>query len=466
MGGTVQDARDDGGALQGRAVQSLALVLECDRPCAGGAAYSLERVAVATIGRGEARAASRRDVGGVVSLDVRVPSAAMSSSHARLVRAGDAWVVEDAGSTNGTHVNGAQVSRAVLSEGDVVTIGRALFLVTPPRITAIGAPDDAEAIPGPADRGHLTLDPELRASLDAASRIARSTLTVLVRGDTGTGKELLARAVHAESGRAGAFVPVNCGAIPANLVESHFFGHVRGAFSGAVRDEPGVFRAADGGTIFLDEIGDLPAPSQAALLRALQEREILPVGAARPVAIDVRVVAATHRPLEAMCDRGEFRRDLLARLAGFTIELPPLRARRVDLGVVAGALVRKLAGARAGAVKLTPNAAEALLRYDWPLNARELEQCLARALVLAGDDAIRLEHLPAEIARGKPASSDGPQPAPGLSERDQRLRLELLEHLARHEGNLADVARAMGKARMQVHRWCKRFGIDPNVYRR
>jgi len=163
---------------------------------------------------------------------------------------------------------------------------------------------------------------------------------------------------------------------------------------------------------------------------------------------------------------GGFRRDLYARLAGFTMELPPLRDRRMDLGVLVAALVRKLAGSRGAPVTLTAAAAEALATYPWPLNVRELEQALARALVLAGDGPIRPEHLPEAVT----APSAGPAVAPGaassLSERDQRLRLELVEQLSPHQGNLADVARAMGKARMQVHRWCKRFGIDPNVYRR
>ena len=286
-----------------------------------------------------------------------------------------------------------------------------------------------------------------------------------MRGETGTGKELLARGAHELSGRSGAFVAVNCGALPTGLVESQLFGHVKGAFSGAVRDEPGFFRAADGGTLFLDEIADLPSASQAALLRALQEREVMPVGATRPAKVDLRVVAATHQPLEAMIERGGFRRDLLARLAGFTLELPPLRARRMDLGLLVASLLRRLAPDRADSVMLTPAAGQALFRHDWPLNTRELEQCLARALALAGDEPIDLHHLPATVTAPRGAAPAGPSPDARFSERDARLRLELLEELARHQGNLADVARAMGKARMQVHRWCRRFGIDPNLYR-
>ncbi len=188
------------------------------------------------------------------------------------------------------------------------------------------------------------------------------------------------------------------------------------------------------------------------------------MGATRPVRIDLRVVAATHQGLDAMVEGGAFRRDLLARLAGFTIELPPLRARRMDIGIVIASILERVAPVRAQAVTMTPEVGEAFLRHEWPHNVRELEQTLSRALVLAGEDPIDLQHLPS-IFGDAPAVSEMHPPS-GLNPRDERVRLELLEQLARYGGNLTDVARAMGKARMQIHRWCKRFGIDPNVYRR
>ena len=399
-------------------------------------------------------------------LDLRVPAAALSMAHARFVRAGAEWVIEDLASTNGTYVNGDRVERSVVRDGDVVTAGRAVFAIVESRMTPVDARADADMADAPDTPGHRTLDPELAVQLDALDRLARSGLSILLRGETGTGKELLARAVHERSGRTGAFVAVNCGAIPSSLVESTLFGHMRGAFSGALRDEPGLFRAAEGGTLFLDEVGDLPPPSQAALLRVLQEREVLPVGATRAVTVDLGVVAATHQPLEELVARGAFRQDLFARLAGFVVELPPLRDRILDLGVVVSEVLRKIAGDRADAVRLTPGAVEALFRYRWPLNIRELEQTLARAFALAGDKPIDRTHLPASVTSPaeEPESATSSSPS-RLSARDQQLRLELLAHLSQHRGNLADVARAMGKARMQVHRWCKRFGIDPNTYR-
>lgn len=461
MSGTANDAAENDEEQAPRRVAYLVVGLECDRLTSGSARYSLERVAQVALGRGEQRAATMREQRGGAILDVRIPAAAMSAEHARLVRAGGEWVVEDLGSRNGTFVNGVRVMRAVAGPGDVLTVGRTLFLIPAPAMTPAAAAGNLD-LAGIEPKGHATLDPELAVLLDEVARVARSEIPILVRGETGTGKELLARSVHETSGRSGEFVAVNCGGIPATLVESHFFGHVKGAFSGALSNEPGLFRAADGGTLFLDEVGDLPAASQAALLRVLQEREVVPVGATRPIKVDARILAATHKPLESMAARGEFRSDLLARLAGFTAELPPLRARFVDLGVIVAALLRKLRPARAAEVRFTPSAAQALFRHDWPHNARELEHCLSCALALAGEAPIDLAHLPAALRRAEKL------PIPtrsGLRAHDEKIRHDLLYQLARHGGNLSSVARAMGKARMQVHRWCQRFGIDPNAYR-
>jgi transcriptional regulator with GAF, ATPase, and Fis domain len=288
----------------------------------------------------------------------------------------------------------------------------------------------------------------------------------MLLGETGTGKEITARAVHALSKRPGAFVAINCGAIPAALVEGQLFGHVKGAFSGAVRDEPGLVRAAQFGTLFLDEIGDLPAASQAALLRVLQEGEVLPVGATRAMPVDIRVVCATHRPLDDLMSRGDFRRDLYGRLAGFSHTIPPLRDRRVDLGLIVAALLRSGKVRQGDELSFRPDAARAMVRYDWPLNVRELAQCLATAGVLAEQGVIRLEDLPqpiAELAAAPPSSSMSV--AERVPDRDEAVRRELLARLAETGGNMSEVARAMGKARQQVQRWVRRFGIDPDAFR-
>jgi transcriptional regulator with AAA-type ATPase domain len=444
----------------------LIVLLECDRPCAGSALFSLEGVDRITIGRGHARSARRHRDGDVVTLEIRVPGKWLSSTHARIVRAGPAWVLEDAGSRNGTFVDGARIERAVLDPHRRFELGHTFFRIDPALAHPSDAPLDLE-LPSDEGCGLETVDGHFGARLDALRRLAGSDVTLLLLGDTGTGKEVLARWIHATSRRWGEFVAVNCGAIPVGLVEGQLFGHVRGSFSGALRDELGLVRAADGGTLFLDEIADLPEAAQVALLRVLQEREVLPVGATRPLKVNVRVLAATHKPLEELAASGDFRADLFARLAGFVTKLPPLRERRDDVGILIASLLRRLAGSRAPGVTLAREAGRMLLEHEWPNNVRELEQCLAAALTLARDGRIDPSHFPSSIAEARvPRPSETPPACDGLSERDRSLRLDLLSELARHRGNVSNVARAMGKERMQIHRWCRRFGIDPAVYRR
>jgi DNA-binding NtrC family response regulator len=269
----------------------------------------------------------------------------------------------------------------------------------------------------------------------------------------------VARAVHALSRRTGAFVPINCGALPPTLIESTLFGHRKGAFSGAGEDRPGLVRSADRGTLLLDEIGDLPAAAQVTFLRVLQEHEVVPVGDARPVKVDVRLVTATHRPLGDLVQSGTFRADLYARMAGLTVRLPRLAERREDLGLLVGTLLRRLVP-DPDKVSFAVAAARALFRHDWPLNVRELEKSLGVAVALAGGGQVKLEHLP-EAVRGQP-----PPALPAGGEGDDRLRAELVALLTEHNGNISMVARAMGKGRMQIHRWLKRYGLEPAAFRR
>jgi transcriptional regulator with AAA-type ATPase domain len=443
----------------------LVLVLECERPLAGSARHSLRGITEVAIGRGGERGAKREGE----RLGLTLPGALVSTAHARIRRDAGQWRLEDLGSRNGTRVNGETVVHGVLADGDVVEMGHALFLfreaMHAPPGTALDFDTKMATFPAP---GLGTLIPALAGEVAALVRIAESPVPVLLRGETGSGKEVVARAVHTLSKRAGPFVPVNCGAIPDTLMESQLFGHTKGAFSGALRDEPGFVRAASGGTLFLDEIGDLPPSSQAALLRVLQEGEVVPVGTTRAVAVDLRVIAATHQPLEALVSRGTFRTDLLARLDGFTYALAPLRERREDIGLIVADLLPAVAPEAAARLKLAPDVGRALLRYAWPLNIRELRHCLARGAALAKDaEVITREHLPAAIA----ASLVGPAEAPAGDEPaapddDARLHAQLEKLLTEHDGNVAEVARAMGKARMQIHRWMKRLGIDPKRYRR
>jgi transcriptional regulator with PAS, ATPase and Fis domain len=363
----------------------LVVALECGRPLAGSARYALRNVDRVVIGRGDERRAERFVDGDLATLDARVPG--LAPQHARLVRVGNGWAIEDLGSESGTVVNGVRVDCAVLAPDDIVELGHTLFRVLSGVATPEGTAEDLEA--AAASEGVLaTLDPTLTRRMEMSAKLATSSVPLLLLGESGTGKEVAARWLHGKTGRNGPFVAVNCGAIPTMLVESQLFGHVKGAFSGALRDEPGLIRAAEGGTLFLDEIGELPKTSQAALLRVLQEREVVPVGATRPVRVDFRLLAATNAPLGEMVERGEFRRDLLARIAGMTVVLPSLRERRFDVGMLVATLLRRLAGDRAGAMTFTPEAGRALLSYEWPFNVRELEQSLATCVALNGADGV------------------------------------------------------------------------------
>ncbi|HEY1558522.1 MAG TPA: sigma 54-interacting transcriptional regulator [Kofleriaceae bacterium] len=427
---------DRTGAAAARA-DHLYLVLAGGRP-GGAARWSLAGIDRVEIGRGSSRAATR--TGAALRLDV--PDPYMSASHLRFERDRAHWVAVDAGSRNGILVDGARHERAIVTARDIVEAGRSFFLLRgdePAAAAELVADDDALA----------TLDPELAARFDDLRRIAASGVPVLVGGPTGTGKERVAQAVHARSRRGGAFVPVNCGALPATLVESELFGHKKGAFSGAIADSPGLVVASSGGTLFLDEIGDLPAAAQAALLRVLEEHEVRAIGATAAVRVDLRIVAATHRDLDAMCEDELFREDLLARLVGFELELPPLAERLVDLGTMLGEIAPRATFAAA--------AVRALLAYAWPRNIRELVRTLERARALAGDGELALAHLPDEIARAKLGTAP-------LASPDAR-RDELVALLEKHRGNVSKVAADLGRVRQQVQRWLKRYGLDPARYR-
>jgi DNA-binding NtrC family response regulator len=287
---------------------------------------------------------------------------------------------------------------------------------------------------------------------------------VILIGETGTGKELAATALHELSGRAGPFVPVNCGALAANLAESQLFGHTKGAFSGAVRDEVGFLRSADRGTLLLDEIGDFPASLQPTLLRVLQEGRVVPVGTARAQPIDVRFVSATHKDLAELVAHGDFRRDLLARLNGFVLRLPALRERRRDLGLLVASVLQK--HALHEAIRIAPDAAQVLLTYEWPANIRELEQCLLRACALMTDNVIRKQDLPPEFVAGVSAASGEALASIAPAAQDAELKRLLIERLQAHNGNISEVARSFGKARIQIQRWLKRFGMRAEQFRK
>jgi transcriptional regulator with GAF, ATPase, and Fis domain len=450
----------------------LFLVLHCDPPIGAAARFclvDLDEVAFLRSAGSQSACTRQSDAR---RLELRIRDQSMSATHARLERQVDGWALVDAGSTNGSMVNGVRVSRAVLSDGDVLELGQTFFLYREALPLSAASETDLFADPAaPVPKGLTTISPAFALELERLRVLAPSGLSVLIRGESGTGKELLARAIHSLSGRKGAFVAVNCAALPATLVESELFGYRKGAFSGAADDRQGLVRSADHGTLFLDEIGDLPLPAQAALLRVLQEREVTPLGATRAVSVDVRWVAATHRSLEAMVDNGEFRADLLARLDGWTLPVPPLRERREDLGLLAETIVARSKGE---AIGLSWEAGRALLNYDWPLNIRELEQALSAAVIFSRG-SIAMEHLPGALRFPKRATAsasatlapaEASAVAMALSPADERRRAEMIALFTEHRGNVAAVARAMAKAPIQVRRWAKRYGIEPIQFRR
>jgi len=324
--------------------------------------------------------------------------------------------------------------------------------------------------------------PAMRAAIAVAQRASRSEIPLLVLGESGTGKEVFARAIHGESARSGAaFIAVNCGALPANLVESILFGHEKGAFTGATSRRAGKFQEASGGTLFLDEVGELPLDAQVKLLRALQTGEIDPVGAPEPVHVDIRLISATNRDLEAMVADGRFREDLYYRLSVLPITLPPLRERREDIRGLAERFLAQSAGSEGSAVRgFAPAAMEAVHAAPWPGNVRQLENAIYRAVVLADRELIGPEDL--RLA-GPPSAGSGeggavpralasrPGAAPLMEDRflgpDGHIRRAvdveralIIAALARYEGRMAEVARRLGIGRSTLYRKIEDFQIE------
>ncbi|MBX3173574.1 MAG: sigma-54-dependent Fis family transcriptional regulator [Gemmatimonadaceae bacterium] len=297
--------------------------------------------------------------------------------------------------------------------------------------------------------------------LSLAEAVAHTDSTVLITGESGTGKEVVARYIHDLSPRADStFQSINCGALPEGLLESELFGHVKGAFTGAVRDRDGLFKSAAGGTFFLDEIGETTAATQVKLLRVLQHREVIPVGATEAQAIDVRLVAATNRDLEEEIKRGNFRRDLFYRLNVIALHLPPLRERAEDIPLLAESFLARSAQQREESPKrLGDDALEAMLAYSWPGNVRELENALERAVILSGSGTIGVGALPERITerRTEPLVSDRVAVNPTLDVIEKAYILWVLQSEA---GNKTRAAEVLGIDPSTLHRKLARYGVD------
>jgi DNA-binding NtrC family response regulator len=306
----------------------------------------------------------------------------------------------------------------------------------------------------------LGQSPQMRELYGLLSRIADSDAPVLITGESGTGKELVARALHAKGPRAkGPFVAVNCAAMPEPLLESELFGHTKGAFTDAKTAKTGLFAAAGGGTIFLDEIGELPLGLQPKLLRALQERTVRPIGGTAEIPFDARVIAATNRDLESMIEDNRFREDLYFRVNVLQVELPPLRARGGDILLLAQHFLERIATrARKNIVGISPEAAQKLSAYSWPGNVRELQNCMERAVALASFDRIAVGDLPDRIRAFQSTqlvlSNDDPSAILPLDEVERRYVTRVLEGVA---GNKSAAARLLGIERKTLSRMLERW---------
>jgi transcriptional regulator with AAA-type ATPase domain len=401
--------------------------------------------ATVTIGRG-------------ADADAVLPSEHVSRVHARVKRAGPLFILSDAGSRNGTFRNGEAISEAPLDLGDVVRVGDWIAVVVELRRTDEALPLFAEPEPG------LILGPRSLTEWQRLVQVAKSRIPILLEGPTGVGKEVYARSLHRQSLRRGSFVAVNCSALPEALAEAQLFGHARGAFTGALNVSPGLIAAADGGTLLLDELAELPASQQAKLLRVIEEGEVLRLGEVTPRAVDVRLVAACQRPLWELVQRGTFRADLLGRLSGTTVRLPALRERREEIPRL---FLRAFVGGGGDASRLKANAVEALCLAPWPLNVRQLALFAENAAtsLRAGKEIGRRAILDllaeggAELVAPLPAAeSQTASPPDAESERALGRRRALW--FARHRHQLEQLSAALASCNGNVTEAARQVGIS------
>ncbi len=398
----------------------------------------------------------------------------VSRAHCEIIRERRGYLLRDLGSTNGTLLDGAEIKEAWLKPGAVITVGKVELKVRPfsERIEIL--PSDSNTY-GEAVGKSVSM----RAVFGLLERLGPTDATVLIGGETGTGKDVLARAIHANSPRGkGPFIVVDCGAVVGSLIESELFGHEKGAFTGASATRQGAFELAHGGTLFLDEIGELPLDLQPKLLRVLETRSFRRVGGNTAHAVNIRVIAASKRNLKMEVERGKFREDLYFRLAVVPIELPPLRERREDIPVLARALLARIAASDPSGTTPTtlgPEVMDALVAHDWPGNVRELRNVIERAALLsgaAGRDEVQLGMLPFAGSASAPAPATGavvlPPFDPAKSYRDTKTEFEALFEqryvawlLEQADGNISAAARAADMDRKYLHKLVRKHGLHP-----
>jgi DNA-binding NtrC family response regulator len=386
---------------------------------------------------------ARQRIGRGSASQLRLEHATVSREHAELYRQGPIYALKDCGSTNGTYLNGERIEHSAIGPGSVIRIGEFVGVVVEvPRSTEVASFGELAA--------GLIGGPTLAARMAEVKAAARTDVPVMIIGDTGTGKERVARAIHEWSGRAGRFHALNCSALPDGLAEAELFGHERGAFTGAERSRIGHLRAAHRGTLFLDEAAELPLAIQAKLLRAIEEREVLPLGATEVVAIDVRIVAAAREPFESYVAAKSFREDLYERLAGFHVTVPRLRDRREEIPALFRHLMTKHGAGRQPEVDA--GFIEHLLLHPWRGNVRELE-LFVRKLQALRPGACVLERDAAQTILSSPAPSEHPKSAvTGARDRKEHDRILLRQALDLHSGNMTAAAASIGISRRRAYR--------------
>ncbi len=414
-------------------------------------------------------------VGSAATNDLVLNDPTISRFHCSIKRQGAKWLIVDNGSTNGTRVDGVRILSAELEDQAVLAIGDSRVRVRPDK-------GEQASVPVVSTFGSIVgVSAAMQRLYATIERVAASDIDVLIHGESGTGKELVATEIVQRSSRAqGPLVVVDCGSISPTLVESELFGHVRGAFTGADRDREGAFEAADGGTVFLDEIGELPLELQPKLLRALEQREVRRVGTSRSKRVDVRVIAATHRELEREVNRGRFRDDLFYRLAKVNVRVPPLRDRIEDLSALVESFLVAF-GRRDGGRLFSPEVLEQMMHHDWPGNVRELRNYVERSIVL--DDApppsmrtmasgtipvVRLNGTekptatgPSTTTQGTPETIDRSIPFRLAKERaiEKFERAYIGPLLEECEGNMSKAARTARMDRMYLHQLAQKYGF-------
>jgi len=390
-------------------------------------------------------------IGRAAEADLRVDSGGVSRRHAELERQGPLFAIRDLDSRNGTFLNGRRIAHAALSESDVLRVGDALGVVE--RV-------DPEQSNRPTELGGALFGPSLWSLLEQLKRAARSDLPIVVLGETGVGKECVARAIHLLSERAGAFHAVNCAALPSGLAEAELFGYRKGAFTGADQAALGHLRAAQGGTLLLDELAELPLPVQAKLLRVLQERQVTPLGETTATKLDVRLLSACQTGLEQLVQDKRLRQDLAARLNGMCLTIPPLRERRADVGFLFGYFLRQAAGGRPPAVDV--RLLERLLVFGWPDNVRQLELLTRQLAVMHGHEPLLTQYmLPVSFGRSEQEPVAAPGPRVVAADRNEHDLRTLEQALSENDGNLSRAAAQAGISRQRAYRLLSSRTVDP-----